>query len=305
MTLRSLKPGDSLDQVVLVSECQAKRTKKDTAYWSLVVRDKTASLDAKCWSPPANTEIPIAGNFVRLIGTVEDYRGEPQLNVTDLTYADPATVQMADFLPCSERPAEEMHRELVEKVRTRIQSEPLKAMLIDMLTDEKIKSVLLRSPAAARNHHAKLGGLLEHILSLWWLSESVAMHYDKLINRDLLLAYCVVHDFGKTKELSVDLGFSYTPIGDLVGHVIIGAHLLWHYTRKHKLPVDLELKLLHGVSGHHGEFGDIKPQTMELQVFHWLDQLDASVEAIRAALAEDTTGLPAVMVPMLRREFYR
>jgi 3'-5' exoribonuclease len=178
-------------------------------------------------------------------------------------------------------------------------------MLFDMLTDQKIREALLVSPAAKAMNHARRGGLLEHVLSLWGLAEGVSAQYGALVNSDLLLAYCVLHDLMKTKEISSEPGFTYSKIGSLVGHVIMGAHLTFGYTRKHKVPEELAVKLLHGISSHHGEWGEIQPKTIEAVIFHHLDQIDAKTEAIRTAFEEDSSGAEKVNVAALKGDVYR
>lgn len=307
MPLDSIKPGDQFDQIVLVSRCQIKATKKGGSYADLDIRDKTDQVNCKIWDwPSLRVEAPLPGHFVRITGSVDEYKGDPQVKGVSLSYPEQDSIKLTDFLPASPRDPEEMHRELTSKIQIRIISEPLRAMLLDMVTDEKMKPHLLQSPAAKGNHHAYLGGLLAHILSLWGLAEGVSAHYGAaVLNSDLLFAYVVTHDFAKIKELSVNAGFDYTPIGELVGHVILGVQIVQMYARKHKVPAELSLKLQHGVASHHGEWGDIKPKTIEALAFHHLDNLDAKIEAVRFALTQDTTGLPKVNVPMLRMDVYR
>jgi 3'-5' exoribonuclease len=290
----------------MITSAEVKQTKAGENYCVIECRDKSASIKLMVWQWDARDRaMPKPGNILSVDGVVEEYQGRRQVKVSDFGYLAPQQVKMEDFLPCSARPAEEMHAELVQKVQDRIKSDPLRAMLLDMIQDEKIKAALLISPAATKMHHARRGGLMEHALSLWGLAEGVSAHYGALVNSDLLLSYCVLHDLMKTKEISPDAGFAYTKMGSLVGHVIMGAHLTFGYTRKHKVPEDLTVKLLHGISSHHGEWGEMQPKTIEAVIFHHLDQIDAKTEAIRTAFEEDASGAEKVNVAALKGDAYR
>jgi 3'-5' exoribonuclease len=290
----------------MVTSAEVKQTKSGSNYLRAEVRDKSASITLMIWEwDSRDRALPKPGNLVSVEGVIEDYQGRKQCKVGDFGYLAPPQVNMADFLPCSERPAEEMHAELVKKVQDRIYEPSLRAMLFDMLTDQKIREALLVSPAAKYYHDARRGGLMEHILDLWGLAEGVLAYYGDALNSDLLLAYCPLHDLLKTKELDPGAGFEYTKIGNLVGHVVLGAHLVFGYTRKHKVPEDLAVKLVHGVVSHHGPHAEIQPQTIEAVVFHELDMIASRVSAIRQAFTEDGSGAERVNVPVLKESVYR
>jgi len=189
----------------------------------------------------------------------------------------------------SERDLEEMFAELLGIVRG-FGNPHLKALLDALLADEEIARRFKRAPAAKMIHHAYLGGLLEHVLSLCHLCRIAADHY-KIIDADLLLAGAVLHDLGKIRELNYERGFSYSTEGQLLGHIFIGLRMVEEKLQRiPDFPPKLRALVEHMILSHHGqlEFGSPKvPLFPEAMLLHYLDDLDSKMECMRSLIEKD------------------
>lgn len=302
--VKDFHANDTIEGVYLVKSALLRPTKKGTQFWSMEIRDKTAFIKAVCWNPNPEHQ-PAVGDSIRVSAVVEEYNGALQLVIAKISLVPKEEAPSESFLPTSARPAEEMHQELLEKVARDITHPQVKAALLAMLTDPGAKPALLRAPAASRFHHATIGGLLEHILSLWNLSINTWVVYS-FLQRDVLLAGCVLHDLAKIAEYTTQDSIDYTPMGRLVGHVIYGSRWAWTTLVKCKVPQDLVMQILHVIASHHGdEFAEIKPQTAEAVAFHYLDELDSRMGGITAELAFQKPSLDGFLyVPILKRKIY-
>lgn len=297
--IADLKAGAQIKGLVLlVSKKTTRQTKAKKDYWALTLRDKTGVIEGRAWDIPPSLDIKV-DDFVTVSGEVDEYREELQIQIRTIDFVPESEVKLSDFLPAAAKPAQEMYDLLKSYIFTDISNEPLKALLKEIIESPSIKPGLLKAPAATMYHHAYTGGLLEHILSLWGAAKYVCLHYPKL-DRDIILAACVLHDIGKVQELSYDRSFQYTAPGNLTGHVIIGTAIVMFAAQKLKTPGPIKLALLHLIASHHGdEFGAVKPQTREAVVFHHLDMIDSRLGGIERALEDDRDGEEFVRVPIL------
>jgi 3'-5' exoribonuclease len=197
-------------------------------------------------------------------------------------------VDFADYFPASGRDPEEMWREL-RSIIAGMTDPHLRALVEAVLDDPEIASRYRKAPAAKQIHHAWLGGLLEHVLSLCQLSLVTAGHYGADLN--LLLAGAVLHDVGKVYELSYERSFGYTTEGQLLGHMVIGLRIVGDKLRGlPDFPPRLRTLVEHMIVSHHGryEFGSPKlPQFPEALLFHYLDDMDSKMECMRALVEQD------------------
>jgi 3'-5' exoribonuclease len=164
----------------------------------------------------------------------------------------------------------------------------VRALLFSFLDDAELVKAFLRAPAAKSIHHAFSGGLCEHTLSLLQLGWRVCDHYPQL-DRDLVTAGCLLHDFGKAREISPEPGFEYTDEGKLVGHLILVCQLIREKaSRIPGFPRELEWRITHLVAAHHGryEYGSPKePATLEAVVVHAVDELDTRMSSFAQLFA--------------------
>jgi 3'-5' exoribonuclease len=218
-------------------------------------------------------------------------------------------VDLSDYLPRSRRDPAEMYAVLLDRMK-RMAEGPLRVLLLSVLEDPTIAEKYKKAPAAMSYHHAFLGGLLEHVLSLVELGDQLCDHYGDL-RRDLLLAGLVLHDLGKVEELSFTSGFRYSTRGQLLGHIAMALEMVQEKIRQIPgFPPELKSQLEHIILSHHGklEFGSPKePMFPEALVVHFLDEIDSKLEAMRAQYASDQerSGEWTARNPALRRELLK
>lgn len=285
-----LETGKIATGTFLVQGKEIRQKKTGEPYLSLQLGDRTGEVDAKMWDNVAEVMNAFeADDFVRVKGLLQIYNNRPQFTIHKLQKVEEDSVDLTDFLPASERDVGQMLAELREVVAA-VGNPHLRALLELILADEEILRRYVKAPAAKFIHHAYLGGLLEHVLSLCRMCRVAAEHY-KSVDRDLLLAGAILHDIGKIYELSYDRGFSYTSEGQLLGHIVIGMRLIGEKLRAlPDFPPKLRALLEHLVLSHHGalEFGSPKlPLFPEALLLHYLDDLDAKMECMRRLIDND------------------
>ena len=285
-----LRPNQVIVSDFLVQSKEVRSKKAGGNYLSLALADKTGEVEAKVWDNVELMEPTFArDDFVKVKGAVQIFQNRPQLTIHKLKRLEDREVDLADFFPRSARDPEEMWAELCEVVAS-IRSEPLRTLLERILSDPEIAARFKLAPAAKSLHHAYLGGLLEHVLSLCRLARLVLQNYPDL-DPDLVLAGAVLHDLGKIHELSYSRSFGYTSEGQLLGHMIIELEIV------HKalagmpdFPRPLQTLIEHIIISHHGqyEFGSPKlPMFREALLFHYLDDLDSKLQNMGTLLKRD------------------
>jgi 3'-5' exoribonuclease len=268
-----------------VSAKQARPKKTGELYLQLTLADRTGPIEAKMWdNVPARIDAFEAGDCVKVKGEINKYNGRFQMIVRDIRKATDDEHDPADFLPTTTRNVDEMWAELRGVVAS-LRDANLRALLNSFLDDEAIAAELRRAPAAKALHHAWLGGLLEHIVSLLALADSVAAHYPS-INRDLLLTGVVLHDIGKLTELTYGNCFGYSLEGQMLGHITIGLRMVHQrMAALPNFPPRLQLLVEHMILSHHGkyEFGSpTLPMIPEAVMLNMLDDLDAKMQIMQA-----------------------
>lgn len=303
--LRALREGEPFLGHVLVLEAAWRTSAKGTEYLELKVGDASGDLKAFLWDVRAvegDPEAVKADAFLWVKGAVSAYNGRLQLKLDKVRPVPDAEIgDLGRFFPTSTRPVVEMLAELdrwIASVRDPWIRQLLEALVV---ADPQRRAAFAKAPAAKSMHHAYLGGLLEHTLSILGMAERACAHYAEM-NRDLVVAGVFLHDLGKTAELSYDRGFGYTDEGNLVGHISMES--LWIQKAIEGIPGFpelLRLHLLHIVLSHHGrlEFGSpVLPRTPEAHLVHTLDDLDGKLEVIFRSLRDDAG--PGNWTPMIR-----
>ncbi len=285
-----LQPNQQVNGVFLVQAKEVRQKKSGEPYLSLQLADKSGDVEAKMWDNVAETMDTFdRDDFVIVKGVTQVYQNRLQITVHRILPADQREIDFADFFPASQRNADEMLAEL-RGVITSIKDDDIRALLESVFADEMVAAKFKTAPAAKAIHHAWLGGLIEHVLSLCRLAEFAAAHY-KNVDRDLLLAGVILHDIGKIDELNYERGFSYSDDGQLLGHIHIAILLLAEHFRKFPAFPPKKRKLIeHMILSHHGEleFGSPKvPLFAEALLLHHLDNLDSKMECMRNAVEKD------------------
>jgi 3'-5' exoribonuclease len=265
------------------------RTKKDgTTYFALILGDRTGQIESRMWDTTGAGDFE-AGDVIKIQGEVCRYNEKLQINIKKLRRAAPGEYALRDFLPQTERDIDVMWTELEGWVAS-FTDPHLQTLLEAFLHDPQIGSALREAPAAKGLHHAWIGGLLEHMLSLMGMCDLAAKHYPG-VNRDLLLTGVFLHDIGKLRELSWGTSFDYTLEGQLLGHITIGLGMI--EAKIAAIPDFSAAKRLlveHLVLSHHGkyEYGSPKlPMTAEAIILHYLDDLDAKMQTVRSDFARN------------------
>jgi 3'-5' exoribonuclease len=274
----------------LVHSKEVRQKKSGEPYLSLVLGDRTGELDAKMWENVAEVMDTFdRDDFVRVKGQLIVYQNRPQFTIHKVQRLSESDVELEDFFPVSARDPEEMFAEL-RGIVAGVQNRHLRALLESVFGDEQIAALYRKAPAAKSVHHAYLGGLLEHTLSLCALCRFAASHY-KDLDLDLLLAGALLHDIGKIYELDYSRSVSYTTEGQLLGHIVLGLRMLDEKLRSlPDFPSKLRTLLEHMILSHHGhlEFGSPKePMFPEALVLHALDDLDAKMGCMHSLVARD------------------
>jgi 3'-5' exoribonuclease len=312
--VNEVEPNRVITTSFLVHSKEIRQKKSGELYLSLLLADRTGELDAKMWDNVAEV---IDGfdrdDFVKVKGLIQVFHNRPQLTIHKVRRMDNSEVDFADYFPCSRRDAGEMWNEL-RGIVGQMSNPHLKGLVEAMLDDPEIAARYRRAPAAKNIHHAFLGGLIEHVLSLCALARMTAQHYPH-VDYDLLLSGVVLHDIGKIYELNYERGFSYSNDGQLLGHIAIAVRMIADKLRGlPDFPPTLRSLVEHMVLSHHGqlEFGSPKlPQFPEALLLHYIDDLDSKMECMRALIEHDrqlegcfTTYNTALSRPALKMDRY-
>jgi 3'-5' exoribonuclease len=284
------EPNETITSHFLVQSKEIRLRKTGEPYLALILSDRTGQLEAKKWDDIEEVADTFdRDDFVKVNGLIQNYRDRPQMTIHRLRRAEESEIELADYLPHTTRDVEEMFAELRAAV-DEIGNPHLKKLLQSFLDDPEVASRLKRAPAAKTLHHAFIGGLLEHILSLLNLARLTVQNYAH-IDLDLVKTGVVLHDIGKIHELTYGRSFGYSSEGQLLGHITIGLRMLdQKFTQLPDFPPRLRLLVEHLILSHHGkyEFGSPKlPMFAEAILLHYLDDLDSKLENIRATLAAD------------------
>ena len=288
--VNEVEPNKVITTSFLVHSKEIRQKKSGELYLSLMLGDRTGELDAKMWDNVADVlDAFDRDDFVRVKGLIQVFHNRPQLTIHKMRRMDDSEIDYADYFPSSKRDPGEMWAELCGLV-AQMGNPHLKGLLETFLSDEEIAGRYRRAPAAKQIHHAYLGGLLEHVLSLCKLARMTAGHYSN-VDYDLLLTGVVLHDIGKIHELNYERGFSYSNDGQLIGHISIAMRMLGEKLRGLPgFPAGLQSLVEHMILSHHGqlEFGSPKlPQFPEALLLHYIDDLDSKMECMRALIDRD------------------
>jgi 3'-5' exoribonuclease len=288
--ISELEPNQISTGTFLVAHKDVRQKRTGEIYLSLTLADRTGDLDAKMWDHAAEVVDTFErDSFVRVKGLLQIFQNRPQLTVHKIQPVPDSEIDTADFFPVSKRDRDEMFRELQGWIAS-IANPHLKSLLEAIFSDEAIAAPYRTAPAAKTVHHAWIGGLIEHVLSLCQLARFTAAHYPG-IDLDLLLAGVMLHDIGKIRELSYARTFGYTDEGQLIGHISIGVGMVLDKLRLlPDFPPQLRDLLLHMILSHHGEleYGSPKvPLFAEALLLHHLDSLDSKMEHARHQVDRD------------------
>jgi 3'-5' exoribonuclease len=286
-----LSTEQSVTTFFLVHEKEIRNTREGKQYLRMELGDKSGTVEARIWDAfEAIAKDINRDDFVKVAARVEIYRNKPQLVLQQVRRATPEEIDLADFLPHTKENVDEMWSKLLAYANG-IENFWLNKLVLSIFNDPKNAERFKRAPAAKVMHHAFIGGLLEHVVGLCGLAKQIVAHYPEL-NVDLLLTAAMLHDVGKLDELCYERAVSYTTEGQLLGHIVMELETVSKAMDAiENFPPNLKTVVQHMLISHHGqyEFGSPKlPMIREAMAFHYMDDLDSKLAAVRAALAVDT-----------------
>ena len=298
----------------VVSSKQVKPRKTGELYLALILADRSGQIEAKMWdNVPDVMNTFEEDDFLKVKGLINRYKNRFQLTIHKLRRLQDSDVDFTDYLPKTNKNVDELWGTVAAFVES-FQDQHLKELVQAFMADREIAAAYKQAPAAKTLHHAYIGGLLDHVVSLFRVCDLVCRNYPQ-VNRDLVLTGAFLHDIGKIHELSYTRSFAYTTRGQLLGHMIIELEMLQaKLATMPDFPEELKVLLEHLIISHHGEyeFGSPKlPMFPEALLLHYCDDLDSKMESMRAhfereAASEDTwTGYnPSLGRPLLKTEKY-
>jgi 3'-5' exoribonuclease len=289
MYIKDLKPGERVSASFLVMEKNIAFSQKGSPYLNIRLKDKTGEVDGKIWENAVEWDkVFKKGDVIQAQGGAVSFKNSVQISITGVKKVDDADIDLSEYLPVAKENRDVMFTDLmafIEKIGTPC----LKALLHAFFNDEKITALFKKAPAAKGFHHVYIGGLLEHTLSVIRLLDQVTNHYPG-VNRDLLITGGILHDIGKIYEYSYDSIFDYSDQGRLIGHIVIGIEMVdAKIAALEEFPEHLAMELRHLILSHHGtyEFGSPKrPKTLEALIVHFIDDLDAKVNAFQEFIVD-------------------
>lgn len=297
--VRDIQPQSSVDEIYRVADRQVRANRQGNPYLLMQLQDRTGMISAMRW----NVDEKIAdrfpkGSYVRVQGTSQIHNGILQLIINQLSPVDSSQVVADDFNGVDRAKSDAQWARLRQLVDS-LADPTLRAICNAIVDDPSLAAALQAAPAGVKTHHAYPGGLLEHVLSLMELAEAMARHYQN-IDRDLLVAGAMLHDIGKLQELSFETEWGYTDSGQLIGHLVQGVAMIESIVAKlassgQAIDRDRVIRLEHIIVSHHGELehGSPKvPMTLEAIAFHYLDEMDAKLNAARELVQQDRSADP-------------
>ena len=296
--ISNLKEGMHVSDVYLCKNRQIQLTKNGKEYASLVLQDKTGTIDAKAWDLASpGIEHVEALDYVAVEADVTSFNNALQLNIKRMRRADDGEYVPADYLPVSSRDLNEMYDELLGYIAG-VHNKYLHALLENFfVNDAELKQRFMYSSAAKTVHHGYVGGLLEHTLGVAGFCAYMAQHYTYL-KKDLLITAALCHDIGKTVEITPFPHNDYSDDGQLLGHIFIGAQMIAQQAALiDGFPAKLASELEHCILAHHGELeygSPKKPSLAEALALHLADDVDSRLEIVKelfAATPDNTTWI--------------
>lgn len=289
--INEIEPGQTINDIYMVKEPILRSTTKGDLYIAMFLCDRTGQLNGRMWqaTEAVYNSLPKPG-FIHIQGRSELYQNNMQVVVNNISIVDAGKVNVEDFLARTDKDTKQMFEE-VKKILGGIKNRQLKALVGEFLADAELMDKFCTAPAAAALHHSFIGGLLEHTHNMLRVAVAILPLYPE-VQGDLVLTGILIHDIGKTDELSYDMAFSYTDSGQLIGH-IAKSYLLLHQkaealaAKGTKIDDAILDALGHIVLSHHGkyEFGSPKlPATPEAFMVNCIDDLDAKINQVTSAI---------------------
>ncbi|MFD1206751.1 MULTISPECIES: 3'-5' exoribonuclease YhaM [Sporosarcina] len=299
--------GEPVDLYLLIKQSTKGITQQGSPFMTLILQDKSGDIEAKLWDTGEEQEkMYCAATIVRVGGEVHEYRGKNQLRIKSIRpVREDEDISISDLLPSAEKSKEALFEELLQFFFE------MKNPAIQRITRHILKkhqADFMVYPAATKNHHDYVSGLLDHVVSMLKLGKAIADLYPTL-NKDLLYAGIILHDIGKVIELSGPVATQYTVEGNLIGHITIMVNEISKAADELSIQGEEVVLLQHMVLSHHGkeEWGSPKkPMLKEAEMLHYIDNIDAKMNMLNRAMAKTAKGeFTERIFPLDNRSFYK
>jgi 3'-5' exoribonuclease len=291
----SLQAGDALHACFALVNITTLKTRQEKPYLRLQLVDRYGPLEGRVWDAAEEIAARLRpGVYVGVRGRLEIFNNERQLKIEAIEQIRVPLDQLELFLPRATRAAEVMDAELAALIAS-VHDAGLRVLLQRLLGAEtELGQGFRLAPAAKHNHHAYLGGLIEHTISVATVCDALARHYGDVVDRDLLLAAALLHDIGKVREIGAQAGFPYTDEGKLLGHILLGLQIV-HAAGEQVAELTPERLLLleHLIASHQGRYewqSPREPRILEGVLLHYADDLDAKINQVARLLATTPAG---------------
>lgn len=290
--INELREGENLIEHYLCKKKQTLKSRAGKSYLSLLLQDKTGTIDAKVWELNNNIQSFEENDFIKIDGTVLTYQNDLQLNIRKIRRSTEGEYDPMDYIPATEKDVNSLFDKVTELINSL--SDPYLKKLGEniFINNPEISEAFKKHSAAKSMHHNYMGGLIEHTLNVAEICDFMARRY-KHVNRDLTVISGLLHDIGKIKELSPFPNNDYTDEGQLIGHIVMGAEFVGREAEKIEgFPVELKNLLKHCILSHHGEYeygSPKKPKIMEAFILHAADDTDAKLKMFEDAIDSDNT----------------
>lgn len=279
-----LREGEMVKETYLCKTKQILKTKAGKSYYSLLLQDKTGTIDAKVWELNGGIENFEAMDYIHVEGQVISFQSSLQFNIKRIRVSQEGEYNPVDFMPMTSKDIEQMYKDILSYIK-QIKEPHLKKLVESFFVEDAVFVKAFKFHSAAKSvHHGFIGGLLEHTLSVVKLCDYLANNYE-IINRDLLITSALFHDIGKLEELSIFPENDYTDDGQLLGHIYIGTEKISARIRTiPNFPIKLANELKHCILAHHGELeygSPKKPALVEAMALNFADNTDAKLETMK------------------------
>lgn len=290
--LKSENENEKVEIIGLLKKADTCISTNNTKYINIILTDRTGKLDCKRWSATdQDIQVLTSGKVIKLFGLLVKYRNSLQLKVLDYQELDQNEYKPEEFVDGSRKTTDQLKEEFNDLV-VQIKDKEIKNLILTCYKEHEDK--LFAYPAAMSLHHSYRGGLMYHMISVCNLALNIAKNYQYLpINLDYVIAGSLLHDIGKTIELSGSEATTYTIAGNLLGHISIGFALVMEVGKRLNLTQEKLDVIGHIILSHHGklEFGSpVLCSTIEAIIVHYADEIDSKMEILVEPLKQSKPG---------------
>lgn len=307
ISVKAFTEGQKIVTSLLITQLTKGVTTSGAPYVSFIFSDKSGTIDGKMWDvKEEQLNLVDAGKVVSVNAEVLKYRNALQLRVFSISPMDESEYEAEDYVRSSHLSQLEMKTKL-DQILASMKDPIYHDICLAIVTE--FEDRLYSAPAAAKNHHEFAGGLVTHMISMSELADALCKLYPQL-NRDLLLGGVLLHDMGKTIELSGPILTEYTLEGKLIGHISIMESKVSEIAKKLNVGESEQALLLrHLILSHHGQYeygSPVLPMVMEAEILNYVDNIDARMNMFDKALENVNEGewTPRIFA-LENRPFYK